>query len=246
MSQDLELKVIPQHVAIIMDGNGRWAQSRGLLRIEGHRRGAQALRATVKAAAEFGVRYLTVFAFSTENWNRPQIEVAALMKMLRFHLSSTSKEMIENDVRMRFIGDRKRLPSSVLALIEKVEEASAKCSRLELIIALSYGGRAEIVASAASIARDVLAGKITLEQIDEAIFSKYLYLPDVPDPDLLIRTSGECRISNFLLWQLAYAEIVIRDLYWPDFNKDEFFACLKQFAQRHRRYGLTEEQVSLE
>jgi len=130
MSQDLELKVIPQHVAIIMDGNGRWAQSRGLLRIEGHRRGAQALRATVKAAAEFGVRYLTVFAFSTENWNRPQKEVAALMKMLRFHLSSTSKEMIENDVRMRFIGDRKRLPSSVLALIEKVEEASAKCSRL--------------------------------------------------------------------------------------------------------------------
>lgn len=235
---------IPCHVAIIMDGNGRWAQRRLLPRTEGHRAGAKSLENVIEVAATVGVRYLTVFAFSTENWKRPESEVSALMKMLEYHLHNTSKKLIKNDIRLRVIGERERLSEGVQKAIKEVEEASRNCQRMDFIMALSYGGRREIVEATRKIAEKVQAGDLAPSEISEATLTNNMYLPDVPDPDLLIRTSGECRISNFLLWQLAYAEIVVKDVFWPDFGKEEFLDCLKQYAKRDRRYGLTQEQIS--
>jgi undecaprenyl diphosphate synthase len=228
---------IPQHVAIIMDGNGRWAKARGLPRIAGHRRGADAVRNAVEAAGELGVRYLTLFGFSSENWRRPADEVSDLMGLLRHYLRSELAELHANGVRLRVVGERERLPQDIVALVANAEETTRANERLHLTVALSYGGRADILAAARSLATDVAAGRLSADAIGEAEFSARLWTAGIPDPDLLIRTSGERRISNFLLWQSAYTEFLFLDTLWPDFGKRDFAAAIADFQRRERRYG---------
>jgi undecaprenyl diphosphate synthase len=227
----------PVHVAIIMDGNGRWATARGLPRVAGHRRGADAVRRTIVAAAEFGVRYLTLFAFSSENWKRPVDEVDDLMGLLRHYIRGELAELHRNGVRVRVIGDRARLAPDILALIENAEATTRENSKLNLIVALSYGARAEIGAAARTLARQAVDGAVDPQAIDEAVFARALWTADIPDPDLIIRSSGEKRLSNFLLWQAAYAEFVFIDTLWPDFGKDDLAAAIDEFHRRERRYG---------
>ena len=227
----------PAHIAIIMDGNGRWARQRGLPRTAGHRRGAEAARRTVKGALEAGVSYLTLFSFSSENWNRPVAEVQELMGLLRRYLQSEIAELHKNGVRLKVIGDRARLTDDIIRLIEEGEERTRHNERLCLTMALSYGGRQEIVDTARRLAEAAAAGKIDPAAIDEAQFAKRLFTNDLPDPDLLIRTSGEQRISNFLLWQLAYSELVFVDTLWPDFDADHLGAAIREYQRRDRRYG---------
>lgn len=234
---------VPRHVAVIMDGNGRWARKRLLPRIEGHRAGAKTLRAVVEESRRIGVRYLTVFAFSTENWQRPKDEVGALMKLLEHHLRSEIRELCSNGVRLRAIGELSALSDRLRGILHEAEQESAHCRDLDLLLALSYGGRRELVHAAQQLAQRVREGTLRPEEIDEACVSGALYAPDVPDPDVLIRTSGECRISNFLLWQLAYAEIVITPTLWPELGKSEYVSCLREYSRRVRRYGLTDEQL---
>lgn len=227
----------PTHVAIIMDGNGRWAESRGLPRIAGHKRGAEAVRRTVEAAARSGVSFLTLFGFSSENWNRPKGEVGDLMGLLRLYLRSEIEALNDKGVRLRVIGDRSRFERDIIDLIDRAESETAGNGRITLILALSYGGRQEIVRAAQDLARRSLAGEVDPEAIDEAMFADCLQTAGIPDPDLLIRTSGEERISNFLLWQLAYTELVFTDVLWPDFDEKEFAAAINAFNRRERRYG---------
>jgi undecaprenyl diphosphate synthase len=227
----------PVHVAIIMDGNGRWAKARGLPRVAGHRRGAEAVRRTIVAAAELGVRYLTLYGFSSENWKRPIEEIDDLMGLLRHYLRGEIAELHRNGVRLRVIGDRARLAPDIVAMIENAEAMTRSNAGLNLIIALSYGSRAEIAAAARVLARRVLAGEMTSEAIDEAAISKALWTADIPDPDLVIRSSGEKRLSNFLMWQSAYAELVFIDTLWPDFGKDDLLSAIAEFQRRDRRYG---------
>jgi len=227
----------PAHVAIIMDGNGRWAKSRSLPRIAGHRRGAEAVRRTVTAAAELGIAYLTLFGFSSENWKRPVSEVDDLMALLRFYLRSEIAELHRNGVRIRVIGDRDRLADDIVALIDDAEARTRGNVRLNLAVALSYGGRGEIARAARRLARAVQAGELAVDDIDETAFGRQLLTVDMPDPDLVIRTSGEKRVSNFLLWQSAYAELVFMDRLWPDFTKDDLEDAIREFHRRDRRYG---------
>ncbi|MBI3505711.1 MAG: isoprenyl transferase [Proteobacteria bacterium] len=227
----------PQHVAIIMDGNGRWAKARGLPRVAGHRRGAEAVRNAVEAAGELGVRYLTLFGFSSENWRRPADEVSDLMGLLRHYLRSEIAELHGKGVRVRVIGDRTRLPADVVALVDGAEETTRANTRLDLVIALSYGARDELVAAARALAQAAKRGEIDPDKIDEAAFAERLHTAGIPDPDLLVRTSGEKRISNFLLWQCAYTEFVFLDVLWPDFGRREFEAAIAEFGRRERRYG---------
>jgi undecaprenyl diphosphate synthase len=227
----------PSHVAIIMDGNGRWAQSRGLPRIVGHRQGAEAVRRTVRAAAELGIRYLTLFSFSSENWKRPAVEVEELMGLLRRYLRSEIAELRENGVQLRIIGDRSRLAPDIVRMIEEAEAHTRDNDRLVLVLALSYGGRQDIAAACRSLAELVAKGELDPAAIDERLLATALATDGIPDPDLLIRTSGEQRISNFLLWQLAYSELVFTDRLWPDFGKDDLLAAIADFQQRDRRYG---------
>lgn len=227
----------PVHVAIIMDGNGRWARSRGLPRISGHRRGADAVRRTIEGAIDLGVSYLTLYGFSMENWKRPASEVADLMGLLRLYLSREISELSENGVRIRFIGDRDRLPTDIIDLMETAEERTGHNARLNLIVAMSYGSRSEIARAARRIADAVRAGEMNSSAIDETTFSRFLETDGIPDPDLVIRTSGEKRVSNFLLWQLAYAELVFLDTLWPDFSKTDLAAAIEEFQRRDRRYG---------
>jgi undecaprenyl diphosphate synthase len=222
-----------------MDGNGRWAKARGLPRTAGHREGAEALRRVVRSAAELGVGYLTVFGFSSENWKRPAAEVTDLMGLLRLYLRREVAEIDRNGVRLRVIGDRSRLSADINRLIEDAEEQTAAHQRLTLTVALSYGGRAEIVQAAQRLAKAVLAGALKAEDIDEDIVRRSLFTADMPDPDLVIRTSGEKRISNFLLWQSAYAEYIFTDTLWPDFSGDHLKAAIVEFGGRKRRYGAT-------
>lgn len=228
---------LPVHVAIIMDGNGRWARARGLPRIAGHRRGAESVRRAVTAAAELGVRYLTLFGFSSENWKRPSTEVDDLMGLLRHYLRGEIAELHKNGVRLRVIGDRAKLAPDIVTLIANAEEMTRGNAGLTLVVALSYGGRAELTAAARELARAARDGKIAPEDIDEAAVERHLFTADIPDPDLLIRTSGEKRISNFLLWQSAYAELVFMDTLWPDFGKAELEEAIREFQRRERRYG---------
>ena len=230
---------VPTHVAIIMDGNGRWAQQRGLPRTAGHRRGADAARIAVRAAAEQGVRYLTLYGFSSENWKRPADEVEDLMGLLRFYLRSEIAELHKQGVRLRVIGDRSRLASDIVLLIEDAERLTTGNDNLTLIVALSYGSRAEIANAARQLAEDACAGRIRPYEIDESSLTSRLFTAGIPDPDLLIRTSGEQRISNFLLWQLAYTEFVFIDTLWPDFSEDDFVRAIKEYHGRDRRYGAT-------
>lgn len=228
---------VPAHVAIIMDGNGRWAQSRGFPRAEGHRRGAEAVRRTVEAAVEMGVSYLTLFGFSSENWKRPESEVGDLMLLLRVYLRSEIAEMHRNDIRFRVIGDRTLLPKEVVDLIDHAEKTTEANTGLTLVLALSYGGRQEIVGAVRSLCEDVSAGRVDPCRIDAEMFEDHLLTKGIPDPDLLIRTSGEQRISNFLLWQLAYCEFVFLDVLWPDFGAAELEGAIREFQTRERRYG---------
>ena len=227
----------PKHVAIIMDGNGRWAKARGLPRVAGHRRGAEAARRTVEAAAELGVAYLTLFGFSSENWKRPVDEVDDLMALLRHYLRGEVAELHRHNIRIRVIGDRERLAPDIVTLIENTETLTAGNTRLQVAIALSYGGRAEIAGAARRIAEEALAGKLVPAEIDEACFARHLLTADMPDPDLVIRTSGEQRLSNFLLWQTAYSEFVFIETLWPDFGKPDLERALREYHGRDRRYG---------
>ncbi len=230
-------EVPPVHVAIIMDGNGRWAKARGLPRTAGHKRGAEAVKRVVKSAGNLGVSYLTLFGFSSENWQRPESEVKDLFGLLRFYLENELSELADAGVRFQMIGDRGRLPPDTIKMIENAEARTAANVKLVLTIALSYGGRQEIVMAAKNIAQDCAAGKISPAEINEETFARRLFTAGTPDPDLLIRTSGEQRISNFLLWQMAYSELVFTDTLWPDFGHDELVAAIATFHNRERRYG---------
>ena len=227
----------PAHVAVIMDGNGRWAKARGLPRIAGHKRGAEAVRRTITAAAELGVRYLTLYGFSSENWKRPADEVDDLMGLLRHYLRGELAELHRNGVRLRVIGDRQRLAQDIVQLIEQAEATTRDNSGLNLLIALSYGARAEITTAARALAARAARGELDPAAIDEDAVTGALWTAGVPDVDLMIRTSGEKRLSNFLLWQSAYAELVFVDTLWPDFGKDDLAAALDEFQRRDRRYG---------
>ena len=227
----------PVHVAIIMDGNGRWAKARGLPRVAGHKRGAEAVRRTVTGAAELGVQYLTLYGFSSENWKRPPAEIDDLMGLLRLYLVNEIEDLHQKGVRLRVIGQRSRLQADIVRLIEHAEQHTAANRRLNLTVALSYGGRAEIAEAARRIAEEVRAGRLDPAQVDERRFERFLYTSDMPDPDLLIRTSGEKRISNFLLWQCAYAELVFLDRLWPDFTRDDLESAITEYHGRDRRYG---------
>lgn len=229
--------VVPTHVAIIMDGNGRWARSRGLPRTAGHKQGAEAVRRSIEACFELGVSYLTLFGFSSENWKRPEAEVMDLMVLLRRYLQSEIAELHKNGVRVRVIGERSRFSPDIVSLIRNAEEMTKANDALHLTVALNYGSRQEISKTARELAEAVAAGKIKAQDIDEALFSGHLTTADMPDPDLLIRTSGEKRLSNFLLWQSAYAELVFLDVLWPDFNKSHLEDAIHEFHRRERRYG---------
>ncbi|HSH93921.1 MAG TPA: isoprenyl transferase [Roseimicrobium sp.] len=228
---------LPTHVAIIMDGNGRWAKQRHLPRVEGHRNGVESVRAVVRACGEVGVKYLTLYAFSVENWNRPKDEVDTLMKYLARFLKNEIGELNRNNVRLEVIGQIYRLPEFVQEQLKKTQAALSKNNGLTLILALSYGGRTEIVEAVRSVAEQVKAGRVDVAEINEQMFSQHLYTRHYPDPDLLIRTSGEMRVSNFLLWQISYAELVVTSTLWPDFRRAEFFEALEEYARRHRRFG---------
>jgi undecaprenyl diphosphate synthase len=228
---------LPTHVAIIMDGNGRWAKQRHLPRVEGHRNGVESVRAVIRAAGEVGVKYLTLYAFSVENWNRPKDEVDTLMKYLARFLKNEIGELNRNNVRLEAIGQIWRLPEAVQEQLAKTRAALARNNGLTLILALSYGDRTELVEAARAIAEKVKAGSLEAAEINDRVVSEHLYTRHWPDPDLLIRTSGEMRVSNFLLWQISYAEFVITPTLWPDFRKAQFFEALEEYARRHRRFG---------
>ena len=228
---------IPRHIAIIMDGNGRWAKERGLPRLEGHRSGAESVREVMEACIELGVEYLTLYAFSSENWSRPETEVSALMSLLNRFLEEKAKDLDRQQVRLQAIGQLDRLPEKTRALIERIKARTANHKKMTLVLALSYGGREEIVTAARSLATDAVAGTITPEQIDAELFASRLQTAGIPDPDLLVRTSGEMRVSNFLLWQISYAEIVIVKKFWPDFRQGDLFETVKEYQRRHRRFG---------
>lgn len=236
-SEDLDKTKLPAHVAIIMDGNGRWAKKHLLSRIKGHEKGAEAVRTVVRVCRELGIAYLTLYAFSTENWQRPQKEVAALMALLTKFLKSEQKELAAKDIRLAVIGQIERLPANVQQVLHETMELTRSNSALQLNLALSYGSRTEIVRMARQIAKEAKSEQLDPDDINAEIVAAHLYTKDMPDPDLLIRTSGEMRISNFLLWQIAYAEIYVTPTYWPDFGKDEFVEILKNYQQRERRFG---------
>ena len=234
---ELDASQLPAHVAIIMDGNGRWAKKRLLNRIMGHERGSDTVRTIVRTSREIGIRYLTLYAFSTENWQRPKTEVEALMTLLKRFLKSEKSEMLQNGIRLRAIGQINRLPSGVRKALEETMTATRDNRRMDLILALSYGARAEIVDMVQALADKVRQGQIEPQAINAEVIADHLYTREIPDPDLLIRTSGEMRISNFLLWQIAYSEIFVTPTLWPDFSKDELLQILKDFQGRERRYG---------
>jgi len=236
-SLDLNTANLPSHVAIIMDGNGRWAKKRLLNRIKGHEKGSETVRTIIRTCRELKIPVLTLYAFSTENWQRPKLEVAALMTLLKKFLESEQKEMIDNNIRLNAIGQIDLLPQNVYQSLKKVMDLTKKNNGLILNLALSYGGRAEIVKMVREIAQKMKDGLINSDSITPELVSEHLYTRGMPDPDLLIRTSGEMRISNFLLWQIAYAEIFITDTLWPDFSKEEFITILKNYQLRDRRFG---------
>jgi len=228
---------LPAHVAIIMDGNGRWAKKRMLNRVKGHEQGADIVRMAVRTSRELGIDVLTLYAFSTENWQRPETEVSALMSLLKRFLKSEKKDMLKHNIRLNTIGEVERLPNSVNAMLKETMQATENNTGMVLNLALSYGARSEIVRMVQQLSETVAEGKLRPEAIDEEMVSAHLYTRNIPDPDLLIRTSGEMRISNFLLWQIAYAEIYITDTLWPDFTKVEYLQILKDYQGRDRRFG---------
>lgn len=234
---------LPRHVGIIMDGNGRWAQARGLPRIEGHRVGSESVRDIVRAARQLGLEAITLYAFSSQNWARPVDEVSGLMDLLRDFLHNERSEILDNEIRLKAIGDAEKLPPSVKAPLDELCAASAHYRKMTLTLALSYGGRESIARAVSAVAADVAAGKVRAADIDADQFGTYLPTADLPPLDLVIRTSGEQRVSNFLLWEIAYAELMFVDIAWPDFRRQQLYRCLENYATRERRFGLTSAQV---
>jgi undecaprenyl diphosphate synthase len=243
---EIDKERLPRHVAIIMDGNGRWATQRGLSRITGHRRGKQSVQEIVEAARRLGIPYLSLYAFSTENWQRPRDEVAALMRFLRHYLAAEMKKMMKNGIRLLAIGNLRRLPREVQSALRETIEDTRHNTGMTVILAVSYGGREEITEAVRAIARRVRREDIDPEDVDQALVASHLGTAGVPDPDLLIRTSGEMRISNFLLWQIAYTEIYVTETLWPDFREREFLDAVAHFQRRERRFGRTGEQAERE
>ncbi|MFT4622926.1 MAG: undecaprenyl diphosphate synthase [Myxococcota bacterium] len=234
---------VPRHLAVIMDGNGRWATQRGLPRVRGHEAGADTVRDIVRECGELGIEALTLYSFSTENWGRPEDEVDALMALLARYLESETDELMGNSVRLQGIGELERLPSFVRMLLDEASRRTADNDGLLLTLALSYGSRAEIIGAVRAIAEDVSAGRVDPADIDERMVSDHLYTTGIPDPELLIRTSGEMRLSNFLLWQLAYAEIYVTEVFWPDFRRPHLLDALRAYGKRQRRFGKTGRQT---
>ena len=243
LKEQIDLTRLPKHIAVIMDGNGRWAKQHGKNRIFGHTNGVNAVRETSEACAELGIQYLTMYAFSAENWNRPQLEVSALMTLLLKTINGELKTLIKNDIRLGAIGDIDALPKSVAKELREAIEKTSGGKRMELILALSYGGKNEIVRAVKQIALKVQSGDVSLHDINEQLISDNLYTAGRPDPELLIRTSGEMRVSNFLLWQLAYAEFYFTDKFWPEFDKEELYKAVLDYQNRERRFGKTSEQI---
>jgi undecaprenyl diphosphate synthase len=241
---EIDKNRIPKHVAVIMDGNGRWAKQKGKNRIFGHTNGVKSVRETIEAAAEIGVKYLTMYAFSTENWNRPKDEVSGLMELLVLTINKEIKTLMENDIALQAIGDLKSLPSLCYKELMRAIEKTSKNKRMTLVLALSYSSKWEIINAVKMIAKEVEKGSISADNIDEEIFNQSLCTGSIPDPELLIRTSGEHRISNFLLWQIAYAELYFTDKLWPDFRKPDFYQAIADYQKRERRFGKTSEQLS--
>jgi undecaprenyl diphosphate synthase len=240
----IDLKKLPRHVAVIMDGNGRWAQKKGFIRTIGHENGVTAVRETAEAAAELGVEHLTLFAFSTENWKRPRYEVDALMRLLLKTIDAEMETLVKNDIRLMAIGNLKALNKNTYERLMWAIDNTSHHSRMNLILALSYSSHHEIVEATKQIASKVKSGEITIDDINEALVTNHLFTKDFPDPELLIRTSGEFRISNFLLWQLAYSEIYITPKFWPDFRKEDLYEAIVNYQCRERRFGKTSEQIS--
>lgn len=244
--ENIDRSNVPTHVAVIMDGNGRWAKKQGMMRVFGHKNGVRAVRETVEAAAELGVKFLTLYAFSTENWSRPQDEVNSLMELLVESVRSEMSTLMKNEIRLRAIGDLNSLPEKTRkSLLDAIEKTSGN-QGTTLVLALSYSSRWEILRAVKSIAQKAATGELDPSKIDEAVFSSALETYDIPDPELLIRTSGEQRISNYLLWQLAYAELYFTETLWPDFRKDDFFRAIFDYQKRERRFGKTGEQLVAE
>lgn len=244
LRQEIDQSKLPAHVAIIMDGNGRWALHHGKSRILGHHQGVESVRKVIEAAAEIGLEYLTLYAFSTENWERPDDEVAALMGIMVQSLNDETATLLKNNIKLTAVGDLDRLDNEVRNRLLETIEITSVSSGLRLIVALSYSARWEIIRAARTIASEVKNGVLDITSIDDVLFGKYLCTADVPDPDLIIRTSGEKRISNFLLWQSAYTEFYFTDILWPDFGKNDFYSALIDFQKRERRFGKTSEQIS--
>ena len=228
---------IPAHVALILDGNGRWAKKRGLPRQMGHKKGCETVEQIVEDAARLGIRYLTVYGFSTENWKRPEEEVGALMQLFRYYTKRLLKIAVENNIRVKMIGERNRFAADIVEGINRLEESTRDNTGLTFVIAVNYGSRDEITRAVKKIMADVKDGRLKEEQMTEAVFASYLDTKDIPDPDLLIRTSGELRLSNYLLWQLAYSELYVTDCLWPDFNREELLEAIRQYNKRERRFG---------
>jgi undecaprenyl diphosphate synthase len=243
LKDKIDLTRLPRHVAVIMDGNGRWAKNKGENRIFGHRSGVESVRQTAETCAELGIEYLTMYAFSTENWNRPKMEISALMTLLLKSLNGELKTLLKNDIRLAAIGDIDSLPEGVGKELKNTIEKTADCKRMQLTLALSYSGKSELVRSFKQIAVQLQKGEIALHDINEDLVTRNLYTAEMPDPELLIRTSGEKRISNFLLWQLAYSEFYFTDVFWPEFKKEELYKAIIDFQNRERRFGKTSEQL---
>ncbi len=228
---------VPAHVALILDGNGRWAKKRGLPRQMGHKKGCETVEQIVEDAARLGIRYLTVYGFSTENWKRPEEEVGALMQLFRYYTKRLLKIAVANNIRVKMIGERSRFAADIVEGINRLEESTRDNTGLTFVIAVNYGSRDEITRAVRKIMADVKDGKLKEEQMTEAVFASYLDTKDIPDPDLLIRTSGELRLSNYLLWQLAYSELYVTDCLWPDFSREELLEAIRQYNKRERRFG---------
>ncbi len=240
----IKLNSLPEHIAIIMDGNGRWAKERGKLRVFGHKHGVTSVRETTEAAAELGVKFLTLYAFSTENWNRPKAEVTALMKLLVQTIHREIKTLHENNIRLQAIGNLDSLPDITRRELNEAIDQTSGHERMTLVLALSYSSRWEITQAAQNLSQDVALGKVKPEEVDQDLFKSYLVTSAIPDPELLIRTSGEFRISNFLLWQIAYSELYFTPKFWPDFRKEDLYEAIVDFQNRERRFGKTSEQIS--
>jgi undecaprenyl diphosphate synthase len=246
LKETIDLKRLPNHIAVIMDGNGRWAQKNGMERFMGHREGVVSVRKIVEAAGELGIKYLTVYTFSTENWNRPKEEVDSLMDLMVMAIRKETKDLMANDVRLRTIGDIDRLPPLTRRELDACIDETKNNTGLTLVLALSYSSRWELTEAVKKIAQEVKDGTLSVAQIDAQVISNHLTTKDIPDPDLLIRTGGEFRISNYLLWQLAYAELYFTDAYWPDFREENLYAAIADYQKRERRFGKTGGQIQLQ